>query len=80
MKLSCSLLAALAILGQTAIAAVASVPIAARAEAAAEGQADLPIAIIPVSGICYRDSDCTPGCASMGFRGRARCPSPGRSK
>ncbi|OAL67464.1 hypothetical protein A7C99_1328 [Trichophyton rubrum] len=61
MKLSCSLLAALAILGQTAVAAVASVPIAARAEAAAEAQADLPLAIIPVSGICYRDSDCSPG-------------------
>ncbi|EGE03002.1 hypothetical protein TEQG_02039 [Trichophyton equinum CBS 127.97] len=79
MKLSCSLLAALAILGQTAVAAVASVPITARAEAAAEAEADLPRAIIPVSGICNRDSDCLPGCASMGFRGRVRCPSPGRA-
>lgn len=61
MKLSCSLLAALAILGQTAVAAVASVPITARAEAAAEAEADLPRAIIPVSGVCNRDSDCIPG-------------------
>ncbi|EFQ98626.1 hypothetical protein MGYG_01650 [Nannizzia gypsea CBS 118893] len=80
MKLSCSLLAALAVLGQTAVAAVAAVPVAARAEAAAEVAAALPLGIIVIPHICYQDSDCSPGCASRGFKGHARCPAPGNSK
>ncbi|EGE00290.1 hypothetical protein TESG_08641 [Trichophyton tonsurans CBS 112818] len=65
MKLSCSLLAALAILGQTAVAAVASVPITARAEAAAEAEADLPRAIIPVSVWASEDESGAPALAEQ---------------
>ncbi|KAK2849624.1 hypothetical protein FQN49_005567 [Arthroderma sp. PD_2] len=73
MKLGYSILAALAVLGQTAVAGVAG------AAAAANAAGDLPKEIIIINFICTWHFQCYKQCRSKGYE-YGKCASPGQAK
>ncbi|KAM5445509.1 hypothetical protein MaudCBS49596_007415 [Microsporum audouinii] len=72
MKLAHTLLAALAVLGQTAVAGVAGV-------ASADAAGELPKEIITIGFICTWHFQCYKACIAKGFNS-AKCAAPAISK